>query len=95
MSTKRSFVLTVTTAGTAVQGSGSKVPGDYLFQAYAGNNGTHVYIGNDGLGDVASGTGFALTVDGIAVPMTLENGLSDIWVDADTNGDSVIALLLS
>lgn len=79
-----SGVITVTTAGTAVQAT--KVSGKrFVFKALAANSGV-IYIGNDGEMDVASSNGFPLAA-GEAVEVTYPLGV--YWVDASANGDKV------
>lgn len=78
--------ITVTTAGTAVQGTA--VSGSlFQIQALPGNTGV-VYFGNDGADDVTATNGFPLPAAGPGVVIELEN-LSDVWFDAATNGDKV------
>lgn len=76
--------ITVTTAGTAVQGSAVDLIGGVFIRALEGNTG-NVYVGNDGAGDVTSSNGFELGPgDIIYIPV---QNLSDLWFDAATNGD--------
>jgi hypothetical protein len=76
--------ITVTTAGTAVQGP--DIPGyGFFIRALSTNTGV-VYLGNDGADDVTSANGFELSPGDlmfIEIPPTLEN----IWFDAAEDGD--------
>jgi len=89
--TARSGQITVTTAGTAVQGT--SIPGpEFVITAHPGNTGV-VYVGNDGAGDVAATNGFPLgsvgaTPSEIAVYVRAAN-LNELWFDAASNGDKV------
>jgi hypothetical protein len=76
--------ITVTTAGTAVQGGNVELSNGVYVKALAGNTGV-VYVGNDGAGDVAAGNGFQLSA-GEVVPVQVSN-LNQLWFDAATNGD--------
>jgi hypothetical protein len=77
---------TVTTAGTAVQGSDVDLPNGVYVKALAGNTGV-VYVGNDGAGDVSATTGFQLSQsDVILIPVA---NLKDLWFDSATNGDKL------
>ena len=81
--------ITVTTAGTAVQGpstGGLQV----AVKAMAGNSGI-VYVGNDAAGDVTSANGFELSAgEGVVV----RKNLNALWFDAATNGDKLCWLKL-
>lgn len=78
--------ITVTTAGTAVQGSAVDLINGVWIRALEGNTG-NVYVGNDGAGDVTSSNGFELG-PGDLVLVQAQN-LSDLWFDAATNGDKL------
>ncbi len=78
--------ITVTTAGTAVQGPSTE-PGDYLIRGMPANSGAYVYFGNDGAGDVSSSNGYVLGSGEQAVVHV--NSLSDLWFDVTTNGDKL------
>lgn len=76
--------VTVSTAGTAVQGADVQNDGGFWIKALAANSGV-IYVGNDGAGDVTSANGFQLSAgDKILVNV---NNLKDFWFDAATNGD--------
>lgn len=77
-------VITVTTAGTAVNGSDVDTPNGVIVRALSTNTGV-VYFGNDGAGDVASTNGFELSAGDQMIVMV--GNLKDIWFDAATNGD--------
>ena len=81
--------ITVTTAGTAVQGPATG--GLHIaVKALAGNTGI-VYIGNDAAGDVTSANGFELSPgDGVVVRKSLDA----FWFDAATSGDKLSWLKL-
>jgi hypothetical protein len=87
MATKLTWQVTVTTAGTAVQGSSTSA-GTFVFQANPANSGTYCYIGNDGAGDIASTTGYTLQKGVNQVALVLSN-LNAVWFDSDTNGDKI------
>jgi hypothetical protein len=76
--------ITVTTAGTAVQGpatSGLLI----AVKALVGNAG-NVYIGNDAAGDVTSANGFELAPgEGVVV----NKSLAAFWFDAAVDGDKL------
>lgn len=84
--------ITVTTAGTAVQGPAS-IAGDYLIRGMPANSGAYVYFGNDGAGDVSSLNGYVLGSGEQAVVHV--NSLSDLWFDVTTNGDKLAWFRLS
>jgi len=86
----RSGQVTVTTAGTAVQGS--DVSGvEFEFAAHPANTGA-VYIGNVS-GDVASTNGFPLgyASSGLASPSVrlMVGNLQELYFDAAQNGDKI------
>ena len=75
--------ITVTTAGTEVQGSDIKAQG-FFIKALPTNTGL-VYVGNDGAGAVASTTGFSLAAGDT---IYWEGGnLRSLWFDAAVNGE--------
>jgi len=86
--TARSGQITVTTAGTAVQGT--SIPGpEFAIVAHPGNTGI-VYVGNDGAGDVAATNGLPLgTVGTEYVVYIRAANLNELWFDAASNGDKV------
>ena len=82
--------ITVSTAGTAVQGSVSPAGHDVAVKAHPDNTDT-VWIGQDGAGDVTSSNGFPLDPgEGIVVP-----DLRQYWFDADSSGDKVCWVAVS
>lgn len=87
---QKSGRITVAAAGTAV--AGPDVDGVFLLQAAPANTGDYCYVGDDGAGDVASDTGFALK-KGLNWA-TYTGNLSDLMFDSDTNGDKVEWLLI-
>ena len=76
--------ITVTTAGTAVQGTSVTLTNGVYIKALAGNTGK-VYVGNDGAADVTSANGFELSA-GEMILVQVAN-LNEMWFDAATNGD--------
>lgn len=92
MAEQRTFVITITTAGTELAGPAT-TPGDYLMQAYKGNTGDYVYVGNNGSNVVSSATGWSIKKDGSPLVMFC-NSLADLMFDVDTSGDKIIAVRL-
>lgn len=81
--------ITVTTAGTAVQGPDT-VGLAIAIKAMTNNAGL-VYVGNDASGDVTSANGFELAPgEGVVV----NKSLRALWFDAATNGDKLCWLEL-
>lgn len=79
-----SGVITVTTAGTAVQGP--SVDGScFSFRALSTNSGL-IYVGNDGENDVASTNGYHLAA-GQYVEVHIP--LAYLWFDTSNSGDKV------
>lgn len=76
--------ITVTTAGTEVQGSNVTLTNGVFIKALAGNAGV-VYVGNDGAGAVTSSNGFQLSA-GDMILIQVEN-LNELWFDSATSGD--------
>jgi len=76
--------ITVTTAGTAVQGTATDKHYGIYIKALIGNTGL-VYFGNDGAGDVTSANGYELS-PGNQVLVEVSN-LANLWFDSATNGD--------
>ena len=87
---KLSGVITISTAGTAVQGtdvgSWGGANGGFFIKGLAGNTGV-TYVGNDGAGDVASGNGFELSKDQIIYVQA--SNLNELWFDAAESGDKI------
>jgi hypothetical protein len=76
--------ITVTTAGTAVQGPATS--GISVAVKALANNAGLVYIGNDGSADVTSANGFELAPgEGVVV----NKSLKAFWFDSATNGDKL------
>lgn len=81
--------ITVTTAGTAVQGP--TTGGVYVAVKALANNAGLVYVGNDAAGDVTSANGFELAPsEGVVV----RKSLNALWFDSATNGDKLSWLVL-
>ena len=74
-----------TCAGKAVQFTTTKA-GTYLIKPLGGNNGTYIYVGNDGstTGDVTSSNGYQLKKGLDSLLITVTN-LNQLWLDATTN----------
>lgn len=85
----RSGQITVTTAGTAVQGTFSSAR-VVAVKAHP-DNADAVWVGSDGAGDVTAANGFPLD-PGEGVVLT--GGLSDFWFDADSSGDKICWLVV-
>ena len=79
--------ITVTTAGTAVQGATTVLENGVYIKALAGNTGK-VYVGNDGADDVTSANGFELSPGDPPIIIQVWN-LNELWFDAATNGDKL------
>jgi hypothetical protein len=86
----RSGQVTVETAGTAVQASTNTRKNYYMLRAHPDNSGD-IFIGNDGANDVTSANGFALKSTDGAVEFV--GRLSELYVDAEQNGDKLCWLL--
>lgn len=82
---QQSWQVTVTTAGTAVQGPNTG-SGQFLVVRHPGNTGTYAYFGNDGNDDVSSTTGFVL--GDLMIVVTTSN-MNKYYIDADSDGDKV------
>lgn len=76
--------ITVTTAGTEVQGPNVSLSNGVWIKALAGNTSV-VYVGNDGAGAVTSSNGFQL--DKSQTILVQVDNLNQLWFDAATNGD--------
>jgi hypothetical protein len=81
-----SGLITVTTAGTAVQGGNVALTNGVFVKAHPDNTDT-VWVGNDGAGDVAATNGYPLNA-GEFIVIQVDN-LSDLWFDADVNGEKI------
>lgn len=95
MAQKRTVQITVTTAGTAVQGP--NLPCRLILpQAHPDNTGDYVIVGNDGADDVDTTTGFYIKKDSVNPPMRVDN-LNELYFDvpAGGDGDKVNILIMS
>jgi hypothetical protein len=92
MARAMSGLITVVTAGTAVQALDYHGDYTYLLRAVPTNTGTYMYIGNDGADDVSSANGFPLVKTGD--PVRWRGSLADLYVDSDTTGDKLAWLRL-
>lgn len=84
---------TVTTAGTAEALGSQVVNGPLMVKALLANS-NNVYVGNDGAGDVTGSNGLELDA-GDSVVFEFVGNLSEIILDADTNGEGVSWLALT
>lgn len=80
----RSGQITVTTAGTAVQGTATAKYYGFYIRALSTNTGK-VYVGNDGANDVTSSNGYELSA-GDDIYIECQN-LNELCFDSATNGD--------
>jgi hypothetical protein len=80
----KSGQITVTTAGTEVQGPDC-VGGEFFLKAHPDNTDT-VWVG-ESAGAVTSSTGFPLDA-GESVVVKVGN-LIDLWFDSDVNGEKI------
>lgn len=86
----KSGLITVTTAGTAVQGPATTGAAAVAVKAHPDNSDT-VWVGNDGAGDVANTNGFPLNPgEGVVLPGDLEN----YYFDADVSGEKLCWLVV-
>lgn len=76
--------ITVTTAGTAVQGPDVSLTNGVWIKALSGNAGLG-YTGNDGAGDVDSSNGFELSA-GDLILVQVAN-LNELYFDSAEDGD--------
>jgi hypothetical protein len=83
---------TVTSGDTAEQLGSQQISGSLMVKALLANTG-NVYVGNDGTGDVASGTGMELDA-GEVIIFSYVGNLESIWIDADEDGEGVAWLAL-
>ena len=78
--------ITVTTAGTEVQGGNVPLTNGVLIKALGANTGK-MYVGNDGTGAIASTTGYELSADQV-IFVQVDN-LNKLWFDSSVNGEKV------
>ena len=78
--------ITVTTAGTEVQGGNVPLTNGVLIKALGANTGK-MYVGNDGAGAIASTTGYELSADQV-IFVQVDN-LNKLWFDSSVNGEKV------
>jgi len=94
MSVARSGQVTVTTAGTAVQGPTTPLGELFAIQGHPDNT-EEIWIGNDGAGDVTSSNGFSLAAGKIIeVDVSDVGNLSGLYFDAEVNGEKAVFLRL-
>ena len=99
MASLLSGLITVTTAGTAVQGPTAPKGAIFALKGHPDNTDT-VWVGNDGADDVTSSNGFPMNAgEGVTIDIdTLEGtagtNLSALWFDADVNGEKICWLRL-
>jgi len=97
LGSRTSFVtgfITVTTAGTPVQGPNVAVaPGKGVVIAYHPDNTGRIGIGNSSSSaNLSTGTPFILSAAGQAVILHVDN-LNRIWVDASVSGEKVMYIV--
>lgn len=93
----KSGVVTVTTAGTEVQMSTTDLFVKKLIVRPAAANTGNIFLGNNGSGAVALGSGLefepadpALVIDGIDIDGRSDSfNLKDMWVDSSVNGEKL------
>ncbi len=96
----KSIVVTVTTAGTAVRVSSSDLHVKKIIVRPAAANTGNIFLGNDGAGDVALGTGLemepadpALVIGDLEIAGKDDTiNLKDLWVDSSVNGEKLSVL---
>jgi hypothetical protein len=84
VATAISGIITVTTAGTAVQGGNVPLTNGVYIRALSANTGL-AYVGNDGAGDVSSANGYSL-LPGEPIPIQVAN-LNQLWFDTAVSGE--------
>ena len=84
-STAISGVVTVTTAGTAVQGPNVPLTNGVYIKALSTMTGKG-YVGNDGADDVSSTTGYELEGGGAPIVVHVDN-LNEVWFDTSVNDE--------
>ena len=92
MAIAKSGQITVTTAGTAVQGPTAPMGSKFALKADPDNTGA-VYVGNVA-GDVSDANGFPLEAQDAHVVVRVSNNLSELWFDAAVDGEKICWLLL-
>ena len=78
--------VTVTTAGTAVQGSDVAMTNGVFIKAHPTNT-KPVWVGNDGAGDVTLNNGYPLDA-GELIVIQVDN-LNKLWFDSEVNGEKL------
>ena len=78
--------ITVTTAGTEVQGGNVPLTNGVFIKALGANTGK-MYVGNDGAGAISSTTGYELA-SGEVIIIQVDN-LNKLWFDSSVNGEKV------
>jgi len=78
--------VTVTTAGTAVQGSSIASPNGFMIFMKPANT-SYGYVGNTGAGDVASTNGVIMDATKIPVIVVGVDNLDKLWFDAAVSGE--------
>lgn len=84
--TAMSGQITVTTAGTEIQGDDIPLVNGVYIKAMGANTG-YMYVGNNGSGAVASTTGFEL--DAGDVILIQVSNLNQVWIDSSVSGEKV------
>lgn len=78
--------VTVTTAGTAVQGSSIASPNGFMIFMKPANT-SYGYVGNTGAGDVTSTNGVIMDATKIPVIIVAVDNLDKLWFDAAVSGE--------
>ncbi len=78
--------VTVTTAGTAVQGSSIASPNGFMIFMKPSNT-SYGYIGNNGAGDVASNNGVVMDATKIPIIVAGVDNLNKLWFDVAVSGE--------
>lgn len=78
--------VTVTTAGTAVQGSSIASPNGFMIFMKPQNT-SYGYVGNTGAGDVASNNGVIMDSTKIPIVVVGVDNLNKLWFDVAVSGE--------
>lgn len=84
---------TIAAAGTAEPLGSQAVNGALAVKALAANTGL-IYLGNDGAGELAPGSGYELAA-GEQVVFAYNGHLSSLLLDAEVSGEGVCWILLN
>lgn len=78
--------VTVTTAGTAVQGSSIASPNGFMIFMKPQNT-SYGYVGNNGAGDVSSSNGVIMEPTKIPIIVAGVDNLNKLWFDTAVSGE--------